>query len=166
MPNCNFNCCRRSSYYPRQIMTCSCLNNCSVGSVVNPEIVNEFAVFILSGARSIEAESSVPAEVLDSSGTAISDGGNGGVNLTAGLYQVSYNVSAIIPAGGEVELEFRLDDVPVSGSRSVANAVSGQRVTLTNSIILRLNQNQVLGLVNASSEMIDVSSASISILKI
>ena len=48
MSNCNFDGCYGGPYYPRRINTCSCLNTCSVGQIVNPQVQGEWGVFLLT----------------------------------------------------------------------------------------------------------------------
>ena len=166
MSNCNFNCCRTGPYYPREIFTCSCLNRCSIGTIVNPQVPREWAVFGLDTTTTVLADGVIPVTLLRSSGTAITDGGAGNVNLTAGVYQISYNVTATVPEGGLVSIVLELGGTEIATTNSLMSGTEGDAVSLSNQIIINLTDSQVLNLINKTDSNVSFESANISITKL
>ena len=166
MPNCNFNCCRRGSYYPREVFTCNCLNNCNAGTIINPQPTIERAVLGITAETMVSGNSVVPVSSLFSNGTAVRSSGNGNISLTAGVYQVSYNITGIVPNGGFISTALMLDGTQIQTTNSVVSAAPGTIQSVSNQIILNLTQNQILALFNETPESVNVISANISLLKL
>ena len=167
MPNCNFNSCFSGNSYPRQIFTRRCkTGSCSGGRIVNPDVPVQFAVFTLNTATSVESGEVVPVTRTSFGGTAISDGGNGKIDLTAGVYRISYNATAVMANGGEVRTILEFDGVAVSTTESVLSGSAGEETSLSNQIILNLEEAGTLTLVNSASESVNILTANVSIDKL
>lgn len=166
MPNCNFNGCYGGPYYPRRINTCSCLNTCSVGQIVNPQVQGEWGVFLLTDETVVGPGETIPVQVSNSNGTAISDSGNGIISLSAGLYEISYSVNAQLPASGEISITLEQDGAAIAGTESSFTGEEGQVVNLSNKIILNFEDATQLTLVNSSSDAVAVELANLTILKL
>ena len=166
MPNCNFNGCFVRRNYPRQIFTCNCGNQrCGGGRVINPEIPAEFGVFEVEGVT-VDSGANIPLTQTNLSGTAITEGGGGQVNLTAGNYRVSYNALFVVPNAGQVRTVLRLDGVNISTTESVITDTAGQQNSVSNQIIITVTGNQVLTFVNFSEDAVEFLSANLSIDKL
>lgn len=167
MPNCNFNGCFSGSYYPRRVFTSNCNTGaCSGARIINPAVPLEFAVFKLVDPVVVSSEDNIPVSREVFSGTAVTDGGNGEVELTAGSYRVSYNVLSEIPDNGEVRTILQLNDVDISTTESVVSGSAGEEFSLSNQTILTLTEAQILTLVNNTDQPVNIISANISVNKL
>ena len=166
MPNCNFNGCYGGPYYPRRINTSSCLNTCSVGRIVNPSVQVEWGVFLLDGDTTVGAGNDIPVQISNSSGTAITDLGGGVIRLSAGLYEISYSLNALIPSSGEVRVSLGQNSVIIPGTESVATGDEGETVNLSNKIIVNLESSSNLSAVNLSSDAVNFQGVNLTILKL
>jgi len=166
MPNCNFNACYCGPYYPRPINTCSCLNRCSVGTVVNPTIPREWAVFLLTTTTSVNSNATIPVTLSASSGSSITDAGSGTITLTPGTYEISYTADVVIPTGLTVSLALENNGEEISGTTTNMTGTAGQVVNLSNKIILNFTDTASLTLVNATGETVSVDRANVTILKL
>ena len=167
MPNCNFNACFSGPGYPRSVFTCNCNTGaCSGARVVNPDVPSQFAVFTLNAETLIESGEVIPVSRGVFSGTAITDGGEGRINLTAGAYRISYNALAEIPAGGEVRAALFLDDALIPTTESVATGGVADEVSLSNQIIVNLEESGVLTVVNTTGESVNFLTTNVSVDKL
>jgi len=166
MPNCNFNACYCGPYYPRPINTCSCLNRCSVGTVINPTIPREWAVFVLTGSSNVSSNATVPVALSTSSGTSITDAGSGFITLTPGTYEISYSLDAVIPSGGNVSFALEEGSDVITGTTTTSSGEENEVANLALRTILNLTSTTTIGLVNTTSEAVTVNNANVTILKL
>ena len=165
MPNCNFNGCYGGPYYPRRINTSSCLNTCSVGRIVNPSVQVEWGVFLLNDGTNVGSGDNIPVQESNSNGTAITDLGGGVVRLSAGLYEISYSLNALVPASGEVRVSLEQNSGMILGTESAATGNEGETINLSNKIIVNLEEASNLSLVNLSADAVNFQEVNLTILK-
>lgn len=167
MPNCNFNACFTGPSYPRRVFTRNCNNvSCGRGSVINPEIPLEFGVFENVEIQTVANGEEVLFSLSQGSGTAIKDGGDGEIVLTAGVYIVSYNAVVEVPSGGESRLITRFAGGNILTSQTVASGEIGQVFSLSSQFILDINKTGSLRIINNTGESINILSINISINKL
>ena len=165
MPNCNFNGCFSGPSTPRRIFTRSCNSSCSVGRVVNPQDVLQYAVYKQEEPSEVASGEVIPLARSHGSGTAISGAGPQ-VNLTAGTYRILYNALATLPDSDSVSTILRLDNVDVSTTQSVVSGNPGEDGSLSNQIILNLENAGVLTLINNSATSVEFLTENLSVDKL
>lgn len=167
MPNCNFNGCYTGPNYPRGVFTRNCNNvSCGRGRVINPEIPLEFGVFENVESQNVLNEEPVLFSLSTGSGTAIKDGTNGEIDLTAGVYRVSYNAVVEIPSGGVARLISQFDGDNILTSQTASSGSEEQVFSLSNQFILNINEAGTLRIINNSGESVNILSVNVSINKL
>lgn len=153
-------------YYPCPISCCSC--NCCCSNVVqNPIVVTINLAFLsLTTVTEVASGGVVPVTLVSNVGTAITSTTPGVVNLSAGSYEVSYNVNSLIGSSGTNSFGLQLNGTSVPASISIATGTVGATTTQTNTSVITATSPSTLSLVNLGADTVDVNLANLTIRKI
>ena len=150
-----FNCCVFNHPCPIFCpINLACSNN-----IQNPTLPNEFAFLNNLAPSSIASNAVIPLGLANFFGNFVVPSDNG-VSLTAGVYEVSYSVSGIIPENNTFSVGLNLDGVEVAGSTMTSAQQSTNEVNIQRTIVVNVPFGGLLQLVNKSSQSVDFSFAS------
>ena len=157
------NCCRFNHPCP---IWCPCARRVCTNEVVNPIISESFGFFNNTSIGTVAPDATLPLSLITLSGSGIAPNSSGGILLSSGTYQISYFANGTIPASGVVGVKLQLNGVDVSGSDIFENGTISNLVTMSQTILLSVNQTATLELVNASNDAAAYSLGSILIRRI
>ena len=147
--NDNTNGCFTGPYYPRPIFQCCSGGSCGgPNTIVNPTRSEEWGFFVGEGAT-VAQNQALPLTLNASAGTAVTQSDATTVGLTAGSYQVSFNVTAS-SATNPMEFALELNGTVLPYSIVTATGDSTNK-TLSNSVIISVPTNATLRIVNLTA---------------
>ncbi len=159
-----FNCCVFNHPCPIfcPLIPCGCTSN----TVVNPSFGNDFGFFNNTSPGSIASQAVIPLGLVINEGGSVVPSANGGVTLAAGVYEVSYFANGTVSANGTLSIKLVLNNADVPGSVVTSTQAAGDVSSLTQTMILTVQQPSTLLLVNNSQDLTTFSNASMSIRRI
>ena len=141
--------CHSGPYYPRPLRFCSGSCSDSPNTVLNPALPStNFAMAIATGIGQIENGGTVPLDIINSNGSTIFMNVLGDINLTAGTYAITYNVSGILSQNNDFSFGLYLNGVLIETSQSHLSGDYYDDGSLSNQVIITVTQNSVVRLVN------------------
>ena len=147
--NDNTNACYSGPYYPNPVFKCCQTSSCGgSNTVINPTRSEEWGFFVGGGVTAGQGQA-LPITLTASAGTAVSQSDSTTIGLTAGSYQVAYNVTASSTTS-PMEFALQLNGSVLPYSTATAAGDSSTK-TLSNTVIISVPTNATLQIVNQTA---------------
>jgi len=151
---------------PCPVVCCSC-TDCCENNVQNPPVITStIAFFSLTTPTAILSVGVVPVTLVLNSGNGVTSPSVGTASLTAGTYEVSYNVTSIIGEDGINSFGLVLGGSVIPSSVASVDGATGDLATISNSVVFSTTGTQSLTLNNLGDDTITVNVANLTIRKI
>ena len=140
---------------------------CCTNDIVNPVLTGNFGYFNRIGETTVGGLGIIPVSFVLGEGTSVlpSTAVPGAVTLAQGTYEVSYFANVVIPASGTASIALRLNGGIAGGSSIEVTGVAGEVVSISQTIMLSVEQSSTLELFNNTAANLTTTLASLSIKK-